>query len=117
MKSHIIYFFFHIKFRKVILKYFKIFNSYCHKYLKKLNFFLQFDSSSDTTRPGVFVPIGEGRQNCRYIEYMGDPELQPVRSYENAFLVRSFYRLCNYFNTKVRTKGKSKNLIDKNFKN
>lgn len=59
------------------------------------------DSSLDSTRPGAFVPIQEGRQNCRYIEYLGDPELQPVRSYESAFLVRLFYQLCDYVNTKV----------------
>ncbi|XP_011506496.1 PREDICTED: sphingomyelin phosphodiesterase 4 [Ceratosolen solmsi marchali] len=68
--------------------------SFCHQ--------SQMDSSLDSSRPGVFVPIQEGRQNCRYIEYMGDPELQPVRSYESAFLVRFFYQLCNHFNTKYQ---------------
>ncbi|XP_058808686.1 sphingomyelin phosphodiesterase 4 [Phymastichus coffea] len=62
----------------------------------------QMDLSLDSSRPGVFVPIQDGRQNCRYIEYMGDPELQPIRSYENALLVRLFYKLCNYFNTKYQ---------------
>lgn len=47
------------------------------------------------------MPIQDGRQNCRYIEYMGDPELQPIRSYESALLVRLFYKLCSYFNSKV----------------
>ncbi|XP_031778842.1 sphingomyelin phosphodiesterase 4 isoform X1 [Nasonia vitripennis] len=68
--------------------------SFCHQ--------SHMDSSLDSTRPGVYVPIQEGRQNCRYIEYLGDPELQPVRSYESAFLVRLFYQLCDYVNTKYQ---------------
>ncbi|KAL7294296.1 hypothetical protein TKK_0012311 [Trichogramma kaykai] len=68
--------------------------SFCHQ--------SHFESSFDTTRPGVFVPIQDGRQNCRYIEYMGDLELQPVRSYENAFLVRFFYNFCSYINNKYQ---------------
>ncbi|KAK2581186.1 hypothetical protein KPH14_007988 [Odynerus spinipes] len=62
----------------------------------------QMDSSLDSSRPGVFVPIPDGRQNFRYIEYMGDPELQPVRSNECAFLVRNVYKLCDYINKKYR---------------
>lgn len=57
--------------------------------------------SFDSSRPGTFVPLQEGRQTCRYIEYMGDPELQPVRTNECAFLVRNFYKLCYYINFKV----------------
>ncbi|XP_014203452.1 sphingomyelin phosphodiesterase 4 isoform X2 [Copidosoma floridanum] len=60
------------------------------------------DSSFNSKRPGVFVPVPDSRQSCRYIEYMGDPELQPVCSYEIAFLVRLFYKLSNYLNTKYR---------------
>uniref|UniRef100_A0A3Q3X7P8 Sphingomyelin phosphodiesterase 4 n=1 Tax=Mola mola TaxID=94237 RepID=A0A3Q3X7P8_MOLML len=32
------------------------------------------------------------------INYHGDPELQPIRSYENALLVRLFYRMSSLFN-------------------
>uniref|UniRef100_A0AAY4A163 Sphingomyelin phosphodiesterase 4 n=1 Tax=Denticeps clupeoides TaxID=299321 RepID=A0AAY4A163_9TELE len=32
------------------------------------------------------------------IEYQGDPELQPIRSFENAFLVRLFYQLSSFLN-------------------
>ncbi|OAD53738.1 Sphingomyelin phosphodiesterase 4 [Eufriesea mexicana] len=53
--------------------------SFCHQ--------SQMDSSLDTSKPGVFVPIQKDRQTCQYIEYMGDPELQPVRSNECAFLI------------------------------
>ncbi|KAK3083762.1 hypothetical protein FSP39_002782 [Pinctada imbricata] len=31
--------------------------------------------------------------------YQGDPDLQPIRSYENATAVRLLYHLCNYVNT------------------
>lgn len=68
--------------------------SFCHQ--------SQTECSFDSNRPGVFVPLQEGRQTCRYIEYMGDPELQPVRTYECAFLVRNFYKLCCYINLKYR---------------
>ena len=62
----------------------------------------QLDTSLDTSKPGVYVPIQKDRQTCQYIEYMGDPELQPVRSNENAFLVRHLYRFCTYINFKYR---------------
>ncbi|EZA53176.1 Sphingomyelin phosphodiesterase [Ooceraea biroi] len=68
--------------------------SFCHQ--------SQMESSFDSSRPGTFVPLQEGRQTCRYIEYMGDPELQPVRTNECAFLVRNFYKLCCYVNLKYR---------------
>ncbi|KAI5622538.1 sphingomyelin phosphodiesterase 4 [Silurus asotus] len=32
------------------------------------------------------------------IEYQGDPELQPIRSYENAFLVRLLFKLSSFIN-------------------
>lgn len=35
------------------------------------------------------------------IHYHGDPELQPIRSYENALLVRLFYRTSSLFNERV----------------
>uniref|UniRef100_A0A7N6BM80 Sphingomyelin phosphodiesterase 4 n=1 Tax=Anabas testudineus TaxID=64144 RepID=A0A7N6BM80_ANATE len=35
------------------------------------------------------------------IEYRGDPELQPIRSYENALLVRLFYRISSLVNERV----------------
>ncbi|KAF7990193.1 hypothetical protein HCN44_011485 [Aphidius gifuensis] len=60
----------------------------------------QFDSSVDTHRPGVFVRIQEERHQFRYIEYMGDPEVQPVRSNECAFLVRTLYKICEIINSK-----------------
>ncbi|XP_034951732.1 sphingomyelin phosphodiesterase 4 [Chelonus insularis] len=66
--------------------------SFCH--------ISHMDSSMDSSRPGVFVPIQNERQNCRYIEYMGDPELQPVRTNECAFLVRQLYRFCEIINHK-----------------
>ncbi|XP_076184127.1 sphingomyelin phosphodiesterase 4 [Ptiloglossa arizonensis] len=70
--------------------------SFCHQ--------SQMDSSLDSSKPGVFVPIQKDRQTCQYIEYMGDPELQPVRSNECAFLVRNLYKLCTYINVKYRHK-------------
>lgn len=68
--------------------------SFCHQ--------SQTDSSLDSSRPGTFVPLQKDRQTCRYIEYMGDPELQPIRTNECAFLVRSLYKLCCYINFKYR---------------
>ncbi|XP_014609205.1 PREDICTED: sphingomyelin phosphodiesterase 4 isoform X2 [Polistes canadensis] len=62
----------------------------------------QMDSSLDSSRPGLFVPISDGRTNFRYIEYMGDPELQPVRSNECPFLVRNLYKFCTYINKKYQ---------------
>lgn len=62
----------------------------------------QLNSSLDSSKPGVFVPIQKDRQTCQYIEYMGDPELQPVRSNECAFLVRNLYKLSSYINFKYR---------------
>ncbi|TSL04207.1 Sphingomyelin phosphodiesterase 4 [Bagarius yarrelli] len=35
------------------------------------------------------------------IEYQGDPELQPIRSYENAFLVRLLFRLSSFINERL----------------
>ncbi|KAK3751785.1 hypothetical protein QZH41_013252, partial [Actinostola sp. cb2023] len=35
------------------------------------------------------------------VHYSGDPELQPIRSYENPTLVRMLYRLSSYFNYKI----------------
>ncbi|KAK3555338.1 hypothetical protein QTP86_014930 [Hemibagrus guttatus] len=35
------------------------------------------------------------------IEYQGDPELQPIRSYENAFLVRMLYQLSSFINERL----------------
>ncbi|XP_072762294.1 sphingomyelin phosphodiesterase 4 isoform X3 [Anoplolepis gracilipes] len=68
--------------------------SFCHQ--------SQTESSLDSSRPGTFVPLQEDRQTCRYIEYMGDPELQPIRTNECAFFVRNFYKLCCYINFKYR---------------
>ena len=31
----------------------------------------------------------------------GDPDLQPIRSFENATLVRLLYHFCNFINTQV----------------
>ncbi|KAK9303627.1 hypothetical protein QLX08_004731 [Tetragonisca angustula] len=70
--------------------------SFCHQ--------SQMDSSLDTSKPGIFVPDQKDRQTCKYIEYMGDPELQPIRSNECAFLVRNLYKLCTYINVKYRYK-------------
>lgn len=69
------------------------------------------DISFDSSRPGVYLPLQDGRQNCRYIEYLGDPELQPIRSYEIGFLVRFFYRCCEYLNGKVNTDLNSLKLV------
>ncbi|XP_048023599.1 sphingomyelin phosphodiesterase 4 isoform X2 [Megalobrama amblycephala] len=35
------------------------------------------------------------------IEYQGDPELQPIRSYENAFLVRLLFRISTFINARL----------------
>ncbi|XP_026995784.1 sphingomyelin phosphodiesterase 4 isoform X2 [Tachysurus fulvidraco] len=35
------------------------------------------------------------------IKYQGDPELQPIRSYENAFLVRMLYQLSSFINERL----------------
>lgn len=35
------------------------------------------------------------------VKYSGDPELQPIRSFENAALVRLLYKLSTHVNKKV----------------
>ena len=35
------------------------------------------------------------------VKYSGDPELQPIRSFENPTLVRLLYKLSTYLNEKV----------------
>ncbi|XP_067280430.1 sphingomyelin phosphodiesterase 4 isoform X2 [Pseudorasbora parva] len=35
------------------------------------------------------------------IEYQGDPELQPIRSYENAFLVRLMFQISTFINARL----------------
>ena len=35
------------------------------------------------------------------IGYQGDPDLQPIRSFENAKLVRALYRLSSFVNENV----------------
>ncbi|KAK7143383.1 hypothetical protein R3I93_014511 [Phoxinus phoxinus] len=35
------------------------------------------------------------------IEYQGDPELQPIRSYENAFLVRLLFQISTFMNARL----------------
>lgn len=62
----------------------------------------QMETSLDNSRPGVYLQIQEKRQSCRYIEYMGDPQLQPVQTHECAFLVRLLFQLCNFINTKYQ---------------
>ena len=39
------------------------------------------------------------------IAYQGDPDLQPIRSFENATLVRALYRLSSFVNKHVSIKG------------
>lgn len=41
------------------------------------------------------------RIRLRNIKYEGDPDLHPIRSYENAFLVRTLYYLAQKINTIV----------------
>ncbi|XP_051533487.1 sphingomyelin phosphodiesterase 4 isoform X2 [Myxocyprinus asiaticus] len=35
------------------------------------------------------------------IEYQGDPELQPIRSYENAFMVRLLFQISSFINARL----------------
>ncbi|KAG7272046.1 hypothetical protein CRUP_025983 [Coryphaenoides rupestris] len=57
-------------------------------------------------RDGVLVLTDLGRMQIinglrRFdIRYQGDPELQPIRSFENAMLVRVFYQLSSLLNTR-----------------
>ncbi|MGH0144429.1 UNVERIFIED_CONTAM: hypothetical protein FKN15_017180 [Acipenser sinensis] len=49
------------------------------------------------------------------IDYQGDPELQPIRSYESAVLVRLLYRLSSLINERIlRLKSVLKDIIYKN---
>lgn len=48
----------------------------------------------------VFLQIINGLRRFD-IHYQGDPELQPIRSYENALLVRLFYRISSLINDRV----------------
>lgn len=47
-----------------------------------------------------FVQIISGLRRFE-IHYQGDPELQPIRSYENALLVRLFYKISSLVNNTV----------------
>lgn len=40
------------------------------------------------------------------VKYSGDPELQPICSFENPALVRLFYKLSTHLNKKVSTPSK-----------
>ncbi|XP_053595621.1 sphingomyelin phosphodiesterase 4 isoform X2 [Microplitis demolitor] len=70
--------------------------SFCHQ--------SHMNSSMDSSRPGEFVLIRNAHQNCKCMDYMGDPELKPVSSNESAFLVRLLYRFCEVINHKYETK-------------
>lgn len=48
----------------------------------------------------TFVQIISGLRRFE-IHYQGDPELQPIRSYENALLVRLFYKISSLVNNTV----------------
>lgn len=48
----------------------------------------------------VFVQIINGLRRFD-IQYQGDPDLQPIRSYENALLVRLLYRISSLVNERV----------------
>ncbi|XP_066596827.1 sphingomyelin phosphodiesterase 4 isoform X2 [Prorops nasuta] len=68
----------------------------------------QMDFSLDASRPGVFVPRSfdiqkDGRQTSKYIEYLGDPELLPIRSNECALLARYLFKLSTYINEQYET--------------
>ena len=51
----------------------------------------------------VFVQVIQGLRKCTnlHIQYTGDPLLQPIRSFENATLVRALYQLSCSLNDKV----------------
>lgn len=55
----------------------------------------------------IFLPpsvqLIHGLRKCSKlsVEYLGDPVLQPIRSYENPYLVRALYRLSCALNEKV----------------
>ncbi|KAH0560300.1 hypothetical protein KQX54_003305 [Cotesia glomerata] len=73
-----------------------LFTSFCHQ--------SHMNSSSDCNRPGEFVLVRNAHQNCKCMEYMGDPELKPVQSNESAFLVRLLYNFCQFINNKYEAK-------------
>lgn len=52
----------------------------------------------------LFVQIISGLRRFE-VHYQGDPELQPIRSYENALLVRLFYRISSLVNERVSGVG------------
>lgn len=41
------------------------------------------------------------KKNENELKYEGDPDLQPICSFENAFLVRFFYYICSWINYNV----------------
>ena len=47
------------------------------------------------------------------VQYSGDPELQPIRSYESAIMVRMLYDLSSFLNTQVS--ATKKKLVAQNY--
>lgn len=60
-------------------------------------------TSFDMTNDFKFLTPEKVRNRIRNIKYEGDPDLHPIRSNENVFLVRTLYQLSQKINEIVST--------------
>ncbi|PIK44443.1 hypothetical protein BSL78_18720 [Apostichopus japonicus] len=62
------------------------------------------DLPPDTTEDGTLTDLGRIQMANGYrrfdVEYLGDPDLQPIRTFENATFVRLLYTFCCFINRK-----------------
>lgn len=79
--------------------------SHCHSVWMKLNGYYggytPCHCGGLTVVSLIFFQMANGFRHFE-VEYLGDPDLQPIRTYESTTLVRLLFRVCSVINQKVR---------------